>query len=155
MLERIFPERVENRLDGHRAALWLLGLYAGLKLVMSFNSIILAAKVAADADGIPLSSFAPTAATEVLTLFALVGLGQLALAVIALAILIRYRGLVPFIYLVLLAEAVVRRLIVLAYSPERTAAGSGGFYINIGLLVLLALGFVLSVRPQRQMREMK
>lgn len=153
MLERLFPVRVENRLDGHPAALWLLGLYVALKLLMSFSSIILADKVAADADGIPLSSFSPDAAREVLTLFALLGLGQLALAIVALTVVVRYRALVPFIFLVLLAEAAVRRLIVLGFAPERTAAGSGGFYINIGLLALLALGLLLSLVPNRRARS--
>jgi hypothetical protein len=150
MLERLLPVQAGNRFEGHRAALWLLWLYVGLKLLMSVNSVVLTAKVAQDADGIALSTFSPAAATEVLTLFALVGLGQLALAFVALAVLIRYRGLVPLIYLVLLAEALVRRLIVLGYAPVRTEAGTGGFYINIGLLTLLGLGLVLSLLPVGQ-----
>lgn len=150
MLERLLPKQAGSRLEGHRSALWLLWLYVGLKIVMSVNSIVLAPRVAQDADGIALSTFSPAAATEVLTLFALVALGQMALALIALTVLVRYRGLVPFIYLVLLAEALARRLIVLGYSPVRTEAGSGGFYINIGLLALLSLGLVMSLLPARR-----
>ena len=153
MLERILPPQVDNRHPGHRAALWLLGLYVALKLAMSFNSIFFTAKVAAGADGIPLARFDPAAVREVLTLFALTGLGQLALALLALTALIRYRALVPFIYLVLLGEALARRLIVQGYEPERTQAGSAGFYINIGLLVLLALGLALSLMPRKEARQ--
>lgn len=145
MLDRVFPRQVDNRFEGHRAALWLLGLYIGLKVAMSLNSIFNTARVASGADGIPVGSFPPAAAAEVLTLFALTGLGQLGLALIALAALIRYRGLVPFIYMVLLGEAVARRVIVFSYAAERTDAGSTAFYINVGLIVLLALGLALSV----------
>lgn len=149
MIERLFPRQVDNRFAGRRAALWLLGLYIALKLAMSFNSIFNTAEVADGADGIPLDSFGPDAAREVLTLFALTGLGQLALAVVALAALIRYRALVPFIYLVLLGEALARRAIVQAYAATRTEAGSAGLYINLGLLVLLATGLVLSLIAKR------
>ena len=119
MLNRLFPRQVDNRFDGHRAALWLLGLLIALKLAMSLNSIVNTASVAAGADGIPLASFGPAAARQVLLLFALMALGQLTLTLIALAALIRYRALVPFIYLVLLGEHIARRVIVQSY----TAAG--------------------------------
>ena len=145
LLHLLFPQQVDNRFDGQRASLWLLGLYVALKLAMSFNSIFNTAKVAASADGIPLDSFGPVAVREVLTLFALTGLGQLALALIALTILIRYRALVPFIYLVLLGEALTRRLVVQSHAVVRTDAGSIGVYINIALVGLLALGLALSL----------
>ena len=32
MLERLFPRQVDNRFDGYRAALWLMGLLVALKL---------------------------------------------------------------------------------------------------------------------------
>lgn len=145
MLSRLFPRQVDNRFGGHRAALWLLGLYIVLNLAMSLNSILNTADVASGADGIPLDSFPPAATREVLTLFALTGLGQLGLALIALAALIRYRGLVPFIYLVLLGEAVARRVIVQSYALVRTDSASVAFAINIALLGLLAVGLLLSL----------
>ena len=59
MLNRLFPRQVDNRFDGHRAALWLLGLYIALKLVMGFNSIFNTAAIVSGPDGIPLDSFGP------------------------------------------------------------------------------------------------
>ena len=150
MLNRLFPRQVDNSFAGFRAALWLLGLFVALKLAMGFNSIFNTASVAGGADGIPLESFGPAAAREVLLLFALTSLGQLVLAVIALTILIRYRAMVPFIYLMLLVEMLARRFIVQSYEVARTASNSAGWYINIGLLALLALGLVLSLIPVRQ-----
>lgn len=145
VFDRLFPRQVDISFAGHKAALWLLGLYIALKLAMSLNSILNTAKVATGADGIPADSFPPAAAREVLTLFALTGLGQLGLALIALAALIRYRGLVSFIYFVLLGEAVARRVIVQSYAVVRTDAASVAFAINMGLLAVLALGLLLSL----------
>lgn len=149
MLNRLFPKQVDNRFDGIRAALWLLGLFIALKLVMSVNSILNTASVATGADGIPLDSFGPAAAREVLKLFALTSLGQLALAVIALVTLIRYRALVPFIYLVLIGEFLARRFIVQSYAVARTESTPVGWYVNMGLLTLLTVGLMLSLIPSR------
>ena len=149
MIERLLPRQVDNRFDGHRAALWLLGLFIALKLVMSVNSIFNTASVAAGADGIPLESFGPAAAREVLTLFALNALGQLALALIGLTILIRYRALVPFIYLVSLGEQLARRLIVQSHAAAR-AESAVAWYVIYGFLALAALGLVLSLIPRRK-----
>jgi hypothetical protein len=120
MLNRLFPKQVDNTFDGHRAALWLLGLFIALKLVMSVNSILNTASVATGADGLPLDSFGPAAARTVPMLFALMSLGQLTLAVIALTTLIRYRAMVPFIYLVLLGEELAPCFIVQSYAVART-----------------------------------
>ena len=150
MLNRLLPRQVDNRFDGHRAALWLLGLFIALKLVMSVNSIFNTASVAAGADGLPLDSFGPAAARAVLMLFALMSLGQLALAVIALIILIRYRALVPFIYLVLLGEQLARRLIVESHAVARSESSPAGWYVSFGLLALLTLGLVLSLLTRRR-----
>ena len=149
LLGRLWPKQLDNRFEGHRAALWLLGLYVAVKLAMSLNSIFNTAAVAGGADGIQLGSFGAAAAREVLTLFALVGLGQLALVLLAAVALIRYRAMVPLMFLTLLGEGVARRIIVQSFEPARTAAGSGGFWINIGLLALLALGLVLSLIPRK------
>jgi len=151
MLGRLFPSQVDNRFEGYRAALWLLGLFVALKLVMSVNSIFNTASVAQGADGIPLDSFGPAAAREVLELFALMALGQLALALIALAILIRYRALVPLIYLVLLGEYVASRFIIQSYAVARSGGVSAG-YVTIAIVGLLTLGLALSLMRSRAAR---
>jgi hypothetical protein len=148
MIGRLFPKQLDNRFDGRRAALWLLGIYVALKLAMSSNSILNTAGVAAGADGIALDRFGPAAAQEVLTLFALVGLGQLALAILGIIALVRYRAMVPLLFFLLLGEAIGRRLIVWSFAAERTAQGAGGWYINVGLLALLGIGLVLSLIPR-------
>jgi hypothetical protein len=152
-LLRLFPAVADNRFQGHRAALWLLGLFIALKFVMSVNSIFNTAAVAQGADGIPLDTFAPEAARAVLLLFALLALGQLMLAVTALTALIRYRALVPLIYALLLVEQIARRLILESYAVARTGSSSAGSYVNYGLLALLSIGFALSLLRPRKRNE--
>ncbi|HEX8527108.1 hypothetical protein [Allosphingosinicella sp.] len=153
MLHRLFPSHVDNEFGGYRAALWLLGLYVAIKIVMSVNSIFNAESVAVGGDGIPLDSFGPEAARAVLMLFALMSLGQLMLALIALVTLIRWRALVPAVYLLLIAEHLGRRFIVHSYAVARTEATPVGAYVNYALLALLALGLVLSLLQARRARS--
>ncbi len=150
MLGRLLPGQADNTFQGHRAALWLLGLFIALKLAMSINSMLDTASVAAGADGLPLDSYGPAAAQAVLMLFALTALGQLTITVFALVTLIRYRAMVPFIYLLLLGEQLARRFIVQDYSVARTEGMPAGWYVTFGLLALLTLGLVLSLMPSRQ-----
>ena len=149
MLARLFPTQVDNRFDGHRSALWLLGFLVALKLVVGLNSIFNTATVAQGADVIPLDSFGPVAAREVLTLFALTALGQLILGLVALAALIRWRALVPFLYLVSLVEMLARRLIVQTHELVRAQSSPIAWYVTWGVLILLALGLLLSLIPAR------
>ncbi len=149
MLSRLFPAQADNRFDGHRAALWLLGLLIFLKLAMSLNSIFNTQSVAVGADGIPLDSFGPAAARQVLLLFALLALAQLFLALTALTVLIRWRALVPFVYLLLLAEQLARRLIAQSYAAPGARMTDVAWFVNYGLLALLTLGLVLSLIPKK------
>ncbi|HEX8238542.1 MAG TPA: hypothetical protein VF574_02255 [Allosphingosinicella sp.] len=149
MLGRLFPSHVDNRFGGHRSALWLLGLLVALKLVVAVNSIFNTATVAQGADGIPLDGFGPAAAREVLTLFALVALGQLILALVALAALVRWRALVPFLYLVSLVEMLGRRMIVRMNDAAQPVASPIAWYVTWGVLILLIVGLALSLVPGR------
>ena len=147
---RLLPAPADNRFQGQRAALWLLGLLIALKLVMSINSILNTESVAAGADGIPLASYGAAAARQVLTLFALTALGQLALTLVAVTALVRYRSLVPFIYLLLLGEHVGRRMIVQSFALPGASASPIAWPLNSGIAALLALGLLLALLPARE-----
>lgn len=155
MLNRLFPAQADNRFEGLRPALWLLWLLVFLKLAMSLNSIFNTESVAAGADGIPLASYGPAAAREVLLLFALMALGHLMLTLIALAALVRWRALVPFIYLMLLGEHLARRAIARSFAPPGAEVTDIAWYVTYGLLTLLILGLALSLIPARSLNREK
>jgi hypothetical protein len=149
MLERLFPRQIDNRHPGRRAALWLLGAYLALKLLISVNSILNAEAVATGADGFRLETYGADGARAVLMLFALTALGQLALTLLGCLALVRYRAMVPMVFLLLLAEHGARRLIIGSYAVERGEGLGAAFYINAALLAVLALGLALSLWPPR------
>lgn len=149
MLARLFPRQADNRFEGLRPALWLLGLLIFVKLAMSLNSIFNTELVAVGADGIPLASYGPAGARQLLLMFALLALGQLAITLIALIALVRYRALVPLIYLVLLGEQLARRAIAQSYAAPGARMTDVAWFVNYGLLTLLVLGLTLSLIPAR------
>ena len=149
LLRRLFPRQFDNRFDGPRAALWLLGLYLALKLVMSVRSVLDAAAVAAGPDRIPLDRFGDEGASTVLLLFALNAFGQLTLVLLGATALIRYRSMVPSVFLLLLLDQVGRRVVTAAYEIQRGFSASGGLWISLSLLALLVVGFVLSLVGRR------
>jgi hypothetical protein len=153
MLERLFPRQADNRFQGLRPALWLLGSLIFLKLAMSLNSMLNTESVAAGADGIPLASYGPEAARQVLLMFALLSLGQLTITLIALVTLVRYRALVPLIYLAMLGEHLARRAIAQSYSAPGARMTDVAWFVNYGLLTLLVLGLALSLIPARRERR--
>lgn len=153
MLQRLVPRQADNRFEGLRPALWLLGLLIFVKLAMSLNSIANTESVAVGADGIPLASYGPAGARQVLLMFALLALGQLAITLIALITLIRYRALVPLIYLVLLGEQLARRAIAQSYAAPGARMTDVAWFVNYGLLTLLVVGLALSLIPARERRR--
>ena len=85
----LLPRRADNDYRGYKAALWIFGLILLLRVVMSVNSIFNGYLVASSADGIPLDSYTPAGARAVVSLFATLGLSQLALCVVGILVLIR------------------------------------------------------------------
>ena len=74
---------------------------------------------------------------------------------IALVTLVRYRALVPFIYLLLLCEHLARRAIALSYAPPGAHGTDIAWVVNYGLLTLLILGLALSLIPARALNREK
>jgi hypothetical protein len=140
MLTRIFPRQFDNAYGGHRLAIWLLVPLLALKLLMGGNSMLNPRLVALSADGIPLDSLGTVAADAVIGFLCVWGLGQVLLALQGVLALIRYRSMIPLIYLLLLIEQAGRKVIFTLHP----IAGSGGATIgSSGLSIGAAITYVL------------
>lgn len=144
MLDPLLPRHADNTYRGHQLALWVFGLLLLMKTGMSLSTILNGYTAATSADGIPLDSYTPAAARTVVSLFALWGLTNLVICLIALAVLIRYRGLVPFMFALLLFQQLGRYL-VLQFLPIVRTGTPPGFVINLALLGLMIAGLALSL----------
>jgi hypothetical protein len=144
MFDRIFPRTFDNHYSGAKAALWILGILVALKGAMGINCIFNGYRVATTADGIPLDAFSTAGATAVVAFLGLWGLSMLLFSLLGALALVRYRAMVPLMFVVLLAEHVGRKMILFAM-PVATSGSSPAFSINAGFLALTVVGLVLSV----------
>ena len=149
MWNQLLPRNVDNTYHGYKLALWLFGLVVFMKVAMSLNAIFNGRMVASSADGIPLDAFTPAGAQAVVSIFALLGLSQLIICLLGVAVLARYRALVPFLFALLLLEFLGRRVILLFLPIVRTGTPPG-YIVNLVLLALLVAGLALSLRSRDQ-----
>jgi hypothetical protein len=151
MLHRIFPRQFDNTFRGHWLAIWILVPVVLLELVIGVNSIINTRTVAMGADGIPLDRFDAEAATTVISLFALLGLSRLLFGLLGVMALIRYRAMIPFIYLLLLLLQLGSKALLLLHPAIRSIGhnSASGTTVILVLIAMLLTGFVLSLLGER------
>ncbi len=154
MLNRILPPQFDNNFHGHKLALWLFVPIVFMKVGIALSSIFDGHNMIQSADGIPLDTFSAAGANAVVSVTALLGLSLLLLATLCVLALIRYRAMIPLLYVVLLVEFLGKKWILLAKPIVRTGL-SPSVYVNLALLTLLVAGLVLSLwnNANRQPRE--
>lgn len=156
MLGRVFPRQFDNTYRGHWLAIWILVPVLLLELTIGANSIINTRSVAMGADGIPLDRFGAEAATTVISLFALLGLCRLLFALLGVIVLILYRAMIPFIYLLLLVLQLGSKALLLLHPAIRSIGhnSTAGSTVILVLIGMLLTGFVLSLlgRPDSEGR---
>ena len=147
MLSRLFPKQIDNTNRGHWLALAILAVILSLRSVMCFNGIFDTLEVATMADGIPVAKFTPDAAQAVLSLFALLAASNLVPILLGFVALLRYRALVPLVYLLLLLQSAASRAVGLLHPLTQQSANSMiGTAIILGLIAMTVLGFALSLQ---------
>ncbi len=155
MLGRIFPKQFDNAWRGHWLAIGFLIPVVLLKSMMGVNSVFNTRSVLTGPDAIPLDSYSAAGAQAVVSLFALSALGNLVLVTLSIVALVRYRAMIPFLYLLMLAEYAGRRALLFANPIGRSEGTPIGFYINMTLLALLLIGFALSLQNRDPLAKAK
>src|SRR5215475_11629796 len=147
MLDRIFPQQFDNKYRGRKLALWLFALVILMKLGISLSSIFDTYNVVRSADGILLDTFASGGAETVVSITALLGLYLFLLASLGVLALIRYRTMIPFMYVLFLVEYFAKKWIQLVKPIVRTGTPPAT-YVNLVLIAMLIAGLLLSLRPR-------
>jgi hypothetical protein len=148
MFDRLLPRPIDNTFRGYRAALWLFGLVVGVKIAQSLSVIFNGYAIARDADGIPVDTYTPAAAQQIVALFAQGSLWRLTFGVLGVLVLVRYRSAVPLMFALLLLNYLGSQVI-LQFVPLVRTGTPPGPYMNFGLFVLTIVGLVLSLRSRQ------
>lgn len=156
MLSRHFPKQIDNGYRGHRLSLWLLFPVQSGRIAVGVNGTFNTRFVAMAANDIPLDSYGAGAAQNVVALFALALLVNLVVGFLGVIVMIRWRAMIPFLYLLMLLQSIAGRIILYAHPLAR----SGAQTVQIGslfLLCILALGDRLHpvAAEQRRFAQMR
>jgi hypothetical protein len=142
ILGRLFPAQLDNVYRGNRIALWLFYPLTAITLWRSQHHIFAPDGGAQSIATIPLDNYTQGGAQSIITIFALWGLAQLAMGFVMLLAAIRYKSMVPLLWLFILLEYGGRKLVGI-YKPIETvgtAPGAvAGYVLPIVALVMLAL----------------
>ncbi len=147
MLSRIFPRQFDNAsYRGHWLAVWLFGVVTFMKAAQAIASLVDSRDTLTTGDGIPLDSYSGGSAEVVLALFAVGSLYLLMLPLQSVVVLIRYRAMIPFMYLLLLILNAGSRVLWLMHPIVRSDAHPIGSIVNLAITAMTLIGFVLSLR---------
>jgi hypothetical protein len=144
MLNRIFPKQLDNQYRGNKIAIWLFALLIVVNTGISCVAIFKPDGGAQSADGIPLDTYAPAAAQAVIGVVAFLGLANLLLYIVFVVVLIRYRAMIPFMYLLIVLNWLAHKGIGMM-KPIVRAGASPGQYVTWSLFALSLIGLILSV----------
>jgi hypothetical protein len=150
MVNRFFPQPIDNTYSGSKIALWLLGLIVLIHITQSVMIIVNGHSVAQSADGIPLDTYPAAAAQTILAIFAIASLRRLIISLICGVVLFRYPSAVPLMFAVLGLNYLGGQVI-LEFIPMVRVGTPPGVVVNLLMFAMTIVGLALSLwrRPQR------
>ena len=144
MLHRVFPTSLDNKFPGHKIALYVFYALTALTLWRSQHHLFGHDGGAQSIASIPLDTYSSNAADTVIGVFALWGLSQLIIGLIYLLAAIRYRALIPLLYVLFTFEYAMRLWVGVNKSIEIEGTAPGGM-INLPFMIAGMVLFALSI----------
>lgn len=149
MLNRIFPKQFDNQFRGSKIAIGIFILITFMNTSISFTSIFRPDGGAQSADGIPLDTFSPAAAQAVIGVGGLLDLASLLLCVIFIVALIRYRSMIPLLYVLVVAEWIGRKGVLSIKPIPRMPGTATGHYVSLVIFAVSVIGLILSLTGKK------
>jgi len=144
-LNNLFPRQITNEFPGLRVALWGFYLFTALTLWRSQHHIFSSDGGAQSIATIPIDRYSDSAASTVIGMFALWGLSQLIIGLIYLVAAIRYRSMIPLLFLLSLFEYLMRATYIPAYKSIETVGTAPGAAGNLPFVIFSFAMLVLSL----------
>jgi hypothetical protein len=142
IINTIFPRQYDNSFKGNKIALYVFYLLTLVTMWRSQHHLFAADGGAQSIATIPLDQLTTMGATAVVSTFSLWGLSQLLIGIIYFISAVRYKSLIPLLYVLMLFEYVIRLFYIGNFKPMPTlgtAPGAIGNYIFIGISILMII----------------
>ncbi|PKO19202.1 MAG: hypothetical protein CVU39_01230 [Chloroflexi bacterium HGW-Chloroflexi-10] len=136
ILAILLPAKIDNTIHGMKLPYYVFAIYAVLSAVRSVIHLLAPDGGAGSIAGMDLSV---AGADGIIFAFALWGSSQLLFAIIQLLVVLRYRSLVPLMYLMLILEVLLRQLVGMMkpVTFAHTPPGAIGNQLVLPLAVLM------------------
>ena len=142
---KILPAQIDNHYRGLKISQYAFFLITAVTLVRSLIHVFAPDGGAQSIATIPLDSYSAEAASTVILMFSLWGLSQLLMGIVYLGVSLKYRSLIPAMYVLVIFEYAMR-IVIGQMKPiltTGTAPGSIGSWIMVPVCaVLLALSLI-------------
>lgn len=148
MIKRLFPDTFDNHFPGKKIALWVFYPFTAITLWRSQHHVFAPDGGAQSIATIPLDNYADGAAATIIAIFAQWGLIQLLVGLLMLVAAVRYKSMVPLMWLIVLMEWIGRGLIG-QFKPVETLATAPGQTGNLVLPVVALIMLVLALWPEK------
>lgn len=155
MLNIIFPKQIDNQYKGHKIALYAFYVLTAVTLWRSQHHLFAADGGAQSIASIPLDSFSAAGAQAVIGVFGLWGLSQLIIGLIYVLVAVRYRALVPLMYLLMTIEYLFRAFYFPVAKPIPTTGTAPGAVINLPFVVFSVSMLVLIIVSRKRQEAMQ
>ncbi|MEP1422013.1 MAG: hypothetical protein ABJK59_09620 [Erythrobacter sp.] len=149
IIERLFPAQFDNNYRGNKIALWLFYPLTALTLWRSQHHITAPDGGAQSIATIPLDTYTQGGAQGIVTIFALWGLAQLAMGLVMLLAAVRYKSMVPLLWLFIFLEYGGRKLVGI-YKPLETVGTAPGATAATVLPIVAGVMLVLALWPEKK-----
>lgn len=143
----LFPNLIDNEYKGKKIPLYFFYLLIPVTIIRSLVHIFKADGGAQSIANIPLHLYSEQASDTIVHLFSEWGLSQLLFGVLYIVVLIKYKSLIPLMYLFLLLEYSTRLLLAF-YKPVVLEGYAPGGIANYFLVPLFVVMFILSLKKQ-------
>ena len=144
MLDKLFPQPIDNKYSGSKIALWLLGLIVFIHTLQSVMVLVNGYSIAQSADGIPLETYPAAAAQTILAIFMTASLRRMIISLICAVVLFRYRSAVPLMFVVL-GVSYLGGQVIFQFVPLVRVGTPPGVIMNLVLFGLTVVGLALSL----------
>ena len=142
---KLLPNPIDNRFRGIKISQYAFLLITAATIVRSLIHVFAPDGGAQSIATIPLASYSAEAAATVILMFSLWGLSQLLMGIVYLGVYLKYKSLIPAMYVLMIAEYAMR-IVIGQMKPivtTGTAPGSIGNWIMVPVCaILLALSLI-------------
>jgi len=146
----LLPDTIDNQFQGLKVAQYAFLILTAATLVRSLIHVFAPDGGAQSIATIPLASYSGEAAAAVVLMFSLWGLSQLLMGIVYLVVYIKYKSLIPAMYVLMIVEYAMR-IVIGQMKPivtSGTAPGSIGNWVMVPVCILLLVLSLIKREPR-------